>query len=101
VSPECTRTQWLCLFIIVLMALGAGSALAGSCTGPWAPATTPTKCLTAGQIPGSLLRSFDISFVSPDRAEDYLADRSNAGIDIIDTQHNTVKPSDQGEEIPQ
>jgi hypothetical protein len=102
VSPKCARTHWLCLFVIVLvLALGAGSALAGPCTGPGAPATTQTKCLTAVQIPGNPLRSFDISFVSPDRAEDYLADRSNAGIDIIDTQHNTLKPSDQGEEILQ
>jgi hypothetical protein len=38
------------------------------------------------QIPGNPLRSFDISWVNPDRAEYYLADRSNAGIDIIDTQ---------------
>jgi hypothetical protein len=41
------------------------------------------------QIPGNPLRSFDISFVNPDRGEYYLADRSNSGIDIIDTQSNT------------
>jgi hypothetical protein len=67
-------------------------ALAGAaCTGPGAPTDTQTKCLTAVQIPGNPLRSFDISFVNPDRAEYYLADRSNAGIDIIDTQSNTFK----------
>src|SRR5262249_8317303 len=49
------------------------------------------KCLTAVAIPGNPLRSFDISWVNPDRAEYYLADRSNAGIDIIDTQHLTFK----------
>ena len=38
------------------------------------------------QIPGNPLRSFDISWVNPDRAEYYLADRSNSGIDVIDTQ---------------
>jgi len=91
-SPTCARTRSLCVFVIVLvLALGAGSALAGPCTGPGAPTTTQTKCLTAVQIPGNPLRSFDISFVNPDRAEYYLADRSNAGIDIIDTQHNTFK----------
>jgi hypothetical protein len=37
------------------------------------------------------MRSFDISWVNPDRAEYYLADRSNAGIDIIDTEHNAFK----------
>jgi hypothetical protein len=94
--------HWLCLFVIVLvLALGAGSALAGPCTGPGAPTTTQTKCLTAVQIPGKPLRSFDISFVSPDRAAYYLADRSNAGIDIVDTQHHTFKRSGQDEEILQ
>jgi hypothetical protein len=52
---------------------------------------TQTACLTAVQIPGNPLRSFDISWVNPDRAEYYLADRSNAGIDIIDTEHNRFK----------
>src|SRR5260221_14722229 len=67
---------------------GAGAAFA-ACTGPGAPTDTQTRCLTAVQIPGNPLRSFDISWVNPDRAEYYLADRPNAGIDIIDTQHNT------------
>jgi hypothetical protein len=60
-------------------------AAAGPCTGPGAPTTTQTKCLTAVFIPGNPLRSFDISFVNPDRTEYYLADRSNSGIDVIDT----------------
>jgi len=42
--------------------------------------------LTAVQIPGAPLRSYDISWVNPQRAEYYLADRSNAAIDIIDTR---------------
>jgi hypothetical protein len=68
-----------------------GAALAGPCTGPGAPTTTQTECLTAVQIPGNPLRSFDISWDNPDRAEYYLGDRSNAGIDIIDTENNTFK----------
>jgi 3D (Asp-Asp-Asp) domain-containing protein len=64
---------------------------AAQCTGPGAPATTQTKCLTAIAIPGNPIRSFDISWVNPDRAEYYLADRSNKGIDIIDTRRNTFK----------
>jgi hypothetical protein len=75
--------------------LGAVSAtsvaVAAPCTGPGAPTNTQTKCLTAVQIPGNPLRSFDISFVNPNRAEYYLADRSNAGIEIIDTASNTFK----------
>ena len=82
----------LSLFLVVaVLLLGVGGALAAPCTGPGAPTTTQTKCLTAVQIPGNALRSFDISWVDPDRAEYYLADRSNAGIDIIDTRHNTFK----------
>jgi hypothetical protein len=68
----------------------SGAAFA-TCTGPGAPTDTQTKCLTAVQIPGNPLRSFDISWVNPDRAEYYLGDRSNAGIDIIDTRHNVFK----------
>src|SRR5215475_3658410 len=69
----------------------AGAALAGPCTGPGAPTTTQTQCLTAVQIPGKPLRSFDISWVNPERAEYYLADRSNAGVDIINTQYSRFK----------
>jgi hypothetical protein len=69
----------------------SGAAVAGPCGGPGAPTTTQTKCLTAIAIPGNPLTSYDISWVNPDRAEFYLGDRSNAGIDIIDTRHNTFK----------
>jgi hypothetical protein len=63
------------------------TAVAAPCTGPGAPTTTQTKCLTAIQIsPGNPIRSFDISWANPDRAEYYLADRSNLGIDVIDTK---------------
>jgi hypothetical protein len=64
----------------------ATSGAFAQCTGPGAPTTTDTQCLTAVQIPGNPLRSFDISWANPDRAEYYLGDRSNAGIDIIDTK---------------
>ncbi|HET7200864.1 MAG TPA: hypothetical protein VFI80_08660, partial [Burkholderiales bacterium] len=69
----------------------SGAVLAGPCTGPGAPTNTQTRCLTAVQIQGNPIRSFDISWVNPDRAEYYLGDRSNAGIDIIDTRHLTFK----------
>src|ERR1700688_1062924 len=63
----------------------ADQAMAGPCTGPGAPTTTQTKCVTGIFIPGNPLRSFDISWVNPDRGEYYLGDRSNSGIDVIDT----------------
>ena len=74
-----------------LLGLAVSAALAGPCTGPGAPTTTQTKCLTAVQIPGNPIRSFDISWVNPHRAEYYLGDRSNKGIDIIDTHSLTFK----------
>src|SRR5215471_2418365 len=55
------------------------------------PLTTQTKCVKAVAIPGHPLRSFDISWVNPQRAEYYLGDRSNAGIDVIDTASLTFK----------
>jgi len=67
------------------VSLAPTGAMAADCTfSP--PLTTQTKCRTAVSIPGNPLRSFDISFVNPDRAEYYLADRSNSAIDIIDTE---------------
>jgi hypothetical protein len=59
--------------------------MAGPCTGAGAPTTTQTKCVTGIFIPGNPLRSFDISWVNPDRGEYYLGDRSNSGVDVIDT----------------
>ncbi len=72
-------------------ALATSGAALAACAGPGAPTNTETKCLTAVQLPGNPLRSYDISWVNPHRAEYYLADRSNAGIDIIDTRHLTFK----------
>ncbi len=68
----------------------SGAALA-VCIGPGAPTNTETKCRTAVIIPGKPLQSYDISWVNPHRAEYYLGDRSNFGIDIIDTRTLTFK----------
>jgi hypothetical protein len=71
--------------LVGAVSLGISGAAFGACTGPGAPSNTETKCLTAVQIPGEALRSYDISWVNPNRGEYYLADRSNSAIDIIDT----------------
>jgi hypothetical protein len=42
------------------------------------------------KIPGQPLSAFDISFVDPRLPFYYLADRSNAALDIIDTRSNAV-----------
>jgi hypothetical protein len=66
-----------------------GAVAASPCVG--APTTTETKCVTAVQIPNNPLRSFDISWVNPKRAEMYFADRSNNAVEIIDTESLTWK----------
>jgi len=58
---------------------------------PGGPITTETRCLTAIQNPGQSAPVFDISWVDADRSEYYLSDRSNSGIDVIDTKSNTFK----------
>jgi hypothetical protein len=67
------------------VSLASTNAMAADCTFT-PPLTTQTKCVTAVLIPGNPLRSFDISFVNPDRAEMYFADRSNSSVDVIDTE---------------
>jgi hypothetical protein len=79
-----TAAVWLA----VLLLCTAVSA-AAQCTGPGAPTTTETKCLTAISIPGNPIRSADISWVDPDRGLYFLADRSNKGVDIVSTVTNT------------
>ncbi|HEV2101050.1 MAG TPA: hypothetical protein VGR45_19245 [Stellaceae bacterium] len=69
----------------------AAPAVAQPCTGPGAPPKTETKCLTAVQIPGNPLRSFDISWSNPLLNQYYFGDRSNAGIEVINTASNTFK----------
>lgn len=70
----------------VALAASASAFAAGPCAGPGAPAPgSPLTCIAAVAIPGNPIFSFDISWVNPDRAEYYLADRSNAGVDIIQT----------------
>jgi hypothetical protein len=87
------------------MALGVSGASAASapqplpaktsaCGATAAVTVTPpvdVKCINVIQVPGNKLNSFDISWVNAFRAEMYLADRSNAGIDVINTTNLTYK----------
>ena len=74
------------------VSLAASGAAFGACMGPGAPTDTQTKCIAAVQIPGNPLRSFDISFVNPHRAEYYFADRSNAAVQVIDKTQQWPSP---------
>jgi hypothetical protein len=91
IFPTPSRNFFGAALFAPLLVVGSSAAFAAACSGPGAPTDTQTKCLTAVLIPGNPLRSFDISWVNPDRAEYYLGDRSNAGIDVIDTEHNAYK----------
>jgi len=75
----------------VALLLAGSATLSAQCKGPGAPTNTETRCATAIPIGPNPLVSFDISWDDPGRAEYYLADRANAGIDIIDTEHKTFK----------
>ena len=68
------------------MSLVATGAMA-DCTGPGGVTVGGVKCFKAVAIPGNPLRSFDISWVNPKRGQYYLGDRSNSGIDIINTRN--------------
>ena len=97
-----SSTTKLRAYLYASVAAGAISLPATSafavCAGPGAPTTTQTKCVTAILIPDATdptkilsLQSFDISWSNPNRAEYYLGDRSNKGIDIIDTNTLSFK----------
>src|ERR1700732_5228041 len=87
--PTLTGAAW---FVVLLVCTAvSATAQVTPCTGPGAPTTTQTQCLTAIKVPGNPLQSFDISWVNPDRAEYYLADRANSGVDIIDTKKLVFK----------
>jgi hypothetical protein len=85
------RAQMAGVIIAASLTTAGTTALAAPCTGPGAPTATETKCKTAIAIPGAPLQSYDISWVDPQRGEYYLADRSNKGIDVIDTKKLTFK----------
>jgi hypothetical protein len=65
-----------------------GSAFAAPCVLPAGAGPFQTACETAVQIPGNPLRSFDISWVDASRNLYFLGDRSNNGIDIVNTSTN-------------
>lgn len=68
--------------VIALLVLAATPALAHSHGASYTRSALVT-------IPGNALTSFDISWVDPSSQTYYLADRSNAGIDIIDARTHT------------
>jgi hypothetical protein len=87
-----TRAVW----VAALLVCTAVSAVA-QCQAPGEEATTQTQfCKAIAITGGNPLRSFDISWVDPGRAEYYLADRSNFGVDIINTKTLAFKTTIAG-----
>ena len=80
------------LALVLIGSIALSSPATAACMGPGAPTTTQTRCIADIPLPKPL-QGYDISWVNPQRAEYYLADRSNAAIDIIDTEHLRFKRS--------
>src|SRR3984957_5190625 len=89
-SNQTRLRLFACLSLATISTIATG-AMAGPCTGLGAPTTTDTKCFTGIAIPGNPIRSFDISWVNPQRGEYYLGDRSNSGIDGIQREKRKGK----------
>jgi hypothetical protein len=71
-----------CLFAAATLVLAATSAIAGPTT--YSLLTTiPVPADAANIQPGGAFTSFDISFFDPVTRNDYVADRSNASVDIF------------------
>jgi len=91
---KCSLTLWRAVLVSVLL-LGAVPVRADDYNGWFGfkkeENRGPVRLLTTVPIPGSLkpLRGFDISFVDQHTQLYYLADRSNASVDVVDAKTNT------------
>lgn len=81
-----SRKHWL-RFAMPFAAL-ALAALPARAQTPPATSTGGYERLTTIAIPGKPLLTYDLSFVDPTLRYYYLADRTNAGVDVIDTRTN-------------
>ena len=86
------RLFLLTLFWIVAGALCAGAALADEHERD----SGAVKLLTTIPIPGDPMIIFDISWVDPHTQLYYLADRTNATVDVIDAKRNQFVKQIQG-----
>lgn len=93
------RRLWLSSAAVSLMAMGLAGGTARAADAALdsridqllsSKETTTFSRVATIKIPGKPLGAFDISFVDPTLPFYYLADRSNASLDVIDTRSNTV-----------
>ena len=78
----------------IARSLLAGLCTAALCAGPALADNDDHKggavrLLGTIPIPGAAMKAFDISWIDADTQTYYLADRSNAAIDVIDAKHHT------------
>jgi DNA-binding beta-propeller fold protein YncE len=73
-----------------LVGLSLSSASVGAATVPAPSSDLTTVRIAKIPVPGNPLRSFDIGWVDGLTQHYYLADRSNAAIDVVNTQTNEV-----------
>jgi hypothetical protein len=84
------RTRWLTLSVVFGVIVPVLS-LVGARPGRAADDRGAVKLLATVPIPGTLtpLRAFDISFIDGKSQLYYLADRSNASVDVVNAKTNT------------
>jgi DNA-binding beta-propeller fold protein YncE len=77
---------------LIGLSLSSATVMAGGATvpAPSATADLTTVRVTKIPVPGNPLKSFDIGWVDAATQHYYLADRSNAAIDVVNTQTNEV-----------
>lgn len=72
----------------VIWALSALLGARGAALADDGDQARPITLLATVPTPGAPLVAFDISWIDPDTQTYYLADRSNAAIDVVDARHN-------------
>src|SRR6266700_7330142 len=79
-------------FVLRCAPLALGAMMLTSASVSAAPPTAPATVVRIDKIPvpGKALKAWDISWVDAPSGKYYLADRSNASIDVIDVMTNRV-----------
>ena len=83
-----TATRYLIAAGVAVISIAAATP---SAQATFVLATTIAVPTTSNNVqPGGVFTSFDISFFDPSTQLDYVADRSNASVDIFSAQTNTI-----------
>jgi hypothetical protein len=81
-GSRCRIRHGNCLSLtLVVTLLGASAA---GCKDEWATDVAQARLAQTIQVPGNPLEAFDVSWVDSASRRYYLADRANAGVEVID-----------------